>query len=110
MGAIACLSGYADFLIDDIGANLIPDLERIRSAHRQRLSEPTQAEQLIIRTLGLELTGELATEGAEFCREVERRWGRESLDLIWAGPDQLPTLEEIKDPVAWAARVMMPEL
>ena len=76
----------------------------------QRRAEPTQGEQLITRTLGLELTGALAEQGAEFCQEVERRWGREALESIWDDPEQLPLMDELTDPVAWAARVMMPEL
>lgn len=110
VAAMAFLSGYAEFLIDEIGAKLLPDLDRIRSAHHQRRSEPPQGEQLLMRSLGLELTGDLAAQGAEFCRDVARRWGREALVGILDGPNNLPKLDELADPVAWAARVMMPDL
>lgn len=45
--------------------------------------------------------------GLEFCREVERRFGRDALDGIWDGPDRLPTSAELSDPVGWAARVLL---
>lgn len=107
--AIGFVSGYADFVLDQVGANLLPALNAIRSAHSLKEAEPTAGEQLIHRMLGLELTGELHAAGATFCAEVERRWGIEALNSIWAESEHLPKGDELTDPVAWAARVLLPE-
>ena len=48
--------------------------------------------------------------GAKFCSEVARRWGEDALANLWNGPDALPSLAELHDPVAWAARVLLPEV
>jgi uncharacterized protein (DUF2342 family) len=40
---------------------------------------------------------------------VSRRWGEEPLDGIWQGPERLPTVDELTDPVGWAARVLLDE-
>lgn len=47
--------------------------------------------------------------GTRFCDEVERRYGQPALDGIWEGPERIPTLAELDDPVGWAARVLLDE-
>lgn len=103
----AFIEGYGDFLVRKAGSDLLPDLERIESANARRRSEPDQAEQYLQQIAGLELQRHRAADAAEFCREVEQRWGEPALDRVWEQPDNLPTVDEFTDPVGWAARVMM---
>jgi len=103
----AFIEGYGDFLVRKTGSDLLPDLDRIDSANARRRSEPDQAEQYLQQIAGLELQRHRAVDAAEFCREVEQRWGEPALARVWEQPDNLPTLTEFTDPVGWAARVMM---
>ncbi len=103
----AFIEGYGDFLVRKTGSDLLPDLDRIESANARRRSEPDQAEQYLQQIAGLELQRHRAADAAEFCREVEQRWGEPALARVWEQPDNLPTLTEFTDPVGWAARVMM---
>lgn len=48
--------------------------------------------------------------GRQFCDEAERRFGMEALESIWTTADRIPTAHELKDPVAWAARVLLDDL
>jgi uncharacterized protein (DUF2342 family) len=57
--------------------------------------------------LPLPPTHDLIPAGLEFCREVERRFGRDSIDSLWDSADRLPTTVELNDPVGWAARVLL---
>jgi uncharacterized protein (DUF2342 family) len=43
--------------------------------------------------------------GAKFIAGVERQAGWSALDAAWLRPSNLPTLEEIEDPVSWLYRV-----
>ncbi|MGH8959081.1 MAG: zinc-dependent metalloprotease [Acidimicrobiia bacterium] len=52
-------------------------------------------------------TSDLVPIGLDFCRQIERRFGKEAIDGIWDGPDRLPTFAELTDPVGWAARVLL---
>ena len=52
-------------------------------------------------------TSDLVPIGLDFCRQVERRFGKEAIDGIWDGPERLPSLSELTDPVGWAARVLL---
>ncbi|MGB5168215.1 MAG: zinc-dependent metalloprotease, partial [Acidimicrobiia bacterium] len=86
---------------------LLPDLGRIESANTRRRSEPNQAEQYLQQIVGLELQRYRAADAAEFCVEIEQRWGDQALARVWEQPANLPTLPELTDPVGWTARVMM---
>ena len=43
--------------------------------------------------------------GERFILGVERHAGFSALDVVWSGPDALPTLDEISHPQQWLARV-----
>lgn len=103
----AFVEGYGDFLVRKAGSNLLPDLDRIERANSRRRSEPDQAEQYLQQIAGLDLQRHRAADAADFCRDIEQRWGEVALDRIWEQADNLPTLAELTDPVGWAARVMM---
>ena len=85
--------------------------ERLRAARlravRLRRSEPNEAEQFLQQLLGLRIDRHRAEDAASFCGEVDRRWGAETLQRLWEDPSQLPHLEELTDPVGWAARVLL---
>jgi putative hydrolase len=104
---MALLEGYAERLIDRVATGLIPETDRIREAIDRRRAEPSQGEQVLQRILGLDLEHHRYREGTVFCDEVARRWGEESLDRIWSQPEALPSLDEIGDPLGWAARVLL---
>ena len=44
-------------------------------------------------------------EGERFIEAVEAAGGPALLARVWEGPEWLPTLDEIRDPSAWIARV-----
>lgn len=107
--AVGFVSGYADRVVSTSAAKLIPELTSIQAAHLAKQSEPGTPDQLMTRIVGLELTEQLHAEGVSFCSEVERRWGTEALESVWEEPANLPRGGELADPVAWAARVLLPE-
>jgi uncharacterized protein (DUF2342 family) len=45
--------------------------------------------------------------GDTFNQEVERRYGDDALKVLWADPSRIPTAAELRDPTAWAARVLL---
>jgi len=104
---VAILAGYADHLVDRAATELLPDLDRIDTAYRLRRAEPDQASEFLVQLAGLDLRRSLADDAVSFCREVERRWGEEALQGLWQDPEHLPTVEELTDPVGWAARTLL---
>ncbi len=104
---MAFVEGYADFLMDRAAGQLVPDAARLREAMTRRRAEPSQGERVIAQMLGLELKRQQYRLGAEFCAEVDRRWGSDVLAAAWRQAANIPTLEELGDPVGWAARVLV---
>lgn len=45
--------------------------------------------------------------GDLFNQEVERRYGEDALETLWSDPTRMPTAAELRDPTAWAARVLL---
>jgi len=106
----AFVEGYGDHIVRKAGAELLPDLDRIEEANATRRAEPDQAEQYLQQVVGLELQRYRAQDAAGFSREVEERWGEQALDKIWEDPENLPRLQELTDPIGWAARVLLGDI
>ncbi len=106
---VAAISGYGDHLVRRALGELLPDLTRLEEAEARRRAEPDQSEQFLQQLAGLTLDRHRASEAATFFDEIVRRWGPETVEHVWAEPDHLPRLEELSDPVGWAARVLLDE-
>jgi uncharacterized protein (DUF2342 family) len=55
--------------------------------------------------IGLESKLNQYEQGERFIAYVERVGGPRAVDVCWRGPDQLPSLEEIRQPQRWLDRV-----
>jgi len=104
---MAVLEGHAEWLLGKAAPGLVPEAPRLREAIDRRRAEPSQGEQMLQQLIGLELRHHEYRMGTTFCDEVGRRWGEDSLGRLWEGPEFLPTLAELRDPVGWAARVLI---
>jgi putative hydrolase len=104
---IALIDGYADYTVRRAAADLLPQLDLIEEANARRRVEPNDAEQFLRQLVGLELQRHRARDAASFCVDIEHRWSDDALGRLWEEPARLPTLEELTDPVGWAARTLL---
>ena len=58
-----------------------------------------------MRLIGLEMKMKQYELGERFMQAVERRGGFSAIDRLWEGPQNLPTLDEIRYPARWLERV-----
>jgi putative hydrolase len=105
----AFIEGYGDHIVRLAGTELLPGIERIEDAYTVRRTEPDKAEQFLQQFAGLELQRWRSKDGTAFCMEVTDRWGAEALAKVWDDPENLPTLDELTDPIGWNARVLLSE-
>jgi coenzyme F420 biosynthesis associated uncharacterized protein len=100
---MSLLEGHGHVVMDRIGARELVTQERMSSALKARRQDPRSA--MLMRIVGLEMKLKQYELGARFIAGVERYAGWESLNHAWEGPDSLPTMDEIEDPVLWLERV-----
>jgi putative hydrolase len=104
---MAVVEGYGDHLVERTASGYLPDLDRIRGTAHDVREAAADNERMLHQVLGVALDPHAARSGASFCAEVSRRWGGESLDRLWEGPEMLPTWGELEDTTGWAARVLL---
>ncbi len=104
-GMMSLLEGHGDVTMDRAGAGRLPSARRfaaVLSARRRSGSPPVR---LVRKLIGLESKLNQYEQGERFIAHVERVAGPRVVDICWQGPDQLPSLEEIRQPQRWLDRV-----
>jgi coenzyme F420 biosynthesis associated uncharacterized protein len=103
--AMSLIEGHAEHVMDEIGADVLPSLPRLRAAMNHRRENRGLPWRVLERLLGLELKMRQYEIGRRFCDAVVEAGGPEALALAWTGPDALPTPAELEQPSLWIARV-----
>jgi coenzyme F420 biosynthesis associated uncharacterized protein len=103
---MSLLEGFSDYIMDEVGRGLVPDVERISARFHERRQHRTGFERAILRLTGMDLKMEQYERGEKFVRAVAEMRGRSALARIWDGPGSLPTAAEIEAPERWATRVL----
>ncbi|HMS13503.1 MAG: zinc-dependent metalloprotease [Microthrixaceae bacterium] len=104
-GLMSLLEGHGDVTMDRAGGSEIPSAERFGRVLRQRRAERSGAAALVQKLMGLDAKLAQYDQGERFIAAIEAAGGPTMLDRAFAGPDDLPTLAEIRDPEAWLGRV-----
>src|SRR4051812_11346178 len=101
---MAVLEGYAEHVMDAVGLQVIPDLERLREALHRRRRDRSGLLRVLERVIGMDLKLRQYEQGKAFCDGVVERAGITALNRVWEGPTRLPTPAELDDPGAWLVR------
>jgi coenzyme F420 biosynthesis associated uncharacterized protein len=106
--AMSIIEGYAEHVMDVVGADVLPKYEGLRTAMESRRRSRSAPERLLQKLLGLDMKMRQYEQGKAFCDAVVNERGIEALNKVWSAPEALPTPAEIKSPGAWIARVDSP--
>ena len=101
---MSLLEGHGNAVMDHLGAEHVPDQARMSDTLRQR-RQTGGAQRLFYRLTGVEMKVQQYEQGERFVHAVEDRRGPDALKAAWRSPDDLPTLEEIREPDRWLDRV-----
>jgi coenzyme F420 biosynthesis associated uncharacterized protein len=104
-GLMSLVEGHAEFVMDRVGPEVIPTIGHLRRRFDARRAGSGPVEKVVRRLLGIEMKMRQYAEGAAFVRRVVDRRGMAGFNAVWAGPERLPTAEEIRDPDVWLRRV-----
>jgi coenzyme F420 biosynthesis associated uncharacterized protein len=102
---MSLLEGFGDHVMDEVGRDLVPGVERISARFHARREQRTPFERAMLRITGMDLKMEQYRKGEAFVAEIERLAGAAALRRLWDGPDTLPTPEEIERPADWVRRL-----
>ncbi|MFV9503587.1 MAG: zinc-dependent metalloprotease [Oscillochloridaceae bacterium umkhey_bin13] len=102
---MAIVEGYGNHVMNAVGKRLLPSFEQIEHQVAQRQSSRTLLEQLINRVTGMDLKLAQYQQGEAFINSVIAERGSAFAHRVWEGPENLPTMTEIRNPQLWIARM-----
>jgi coenzyme F420 biosynthesis associated uncharacterized protein len=102
---MSLLEGYSNHVMNAAGARILPNFVELHDRFERRGERRGALERAIMRLTGLDLKMEQYAAGERFADAVIAQRGREFLNRVWSGPELLPSLDEIRAPARWIARV-----
>src|SRR5215210_8747909 len=102
---MSVIEGYSDFVMHNVGESLVPHYEHLRARMAKSRAHRPPLETAIFRITGLDVKLEQYRLGERFADAVVRRVGMKGLNRVWERAENMPTLEEIRDPGLWMERV-----
>jgi coenzyme F420 biosynthesis associated uncharacterized protein len=102
--AMSLIEGHAEHVMDAVGAEVLPSLERMRAAMTRRRHNRAWTWRILERLLGLEMKMRQYEVGRAFCDEVVAAGGPSALARVWGSPSMLPTAAELQEPSLWLER------
>ena len=105
--AVMCLlEGFGDYVMDEVGRDLVYDVEKISERFHARREQRGGFERAMMRVTGRDLKMEQYKQGERCVAAIAKARGAEALQALWLGPETLPRPEEIEMPSKWLARVL----
>jgi coenzyme F420 biosynthesis associated uncharacterized protein len=102
---MSLLEGFSDYVMDEVGRDLVPGVERISAKfHERRNARRSPFERAVMRLTGMDVKLEQYARGVAFVRAIAEAGGAGALNRLWSGPEMLPLPGEIDDPRAWLRR------
>jgi len=103
---MSLLEGFSDYVMDEVGRELVPDVERISARFHERRANRTAFERSMLRLTGMDLKLEQYKRGERFVSAIAAARGRAALTHLWDGPESLPRDDELETPERWIVRVL----
>ncbi|WP_106850556.1 zinc-dependent metalloprotease [Blastococcus sp. Marseille-P5729] len=103
--AMSLLEGHAEYVMDEVGSDVIPTVASIRRKFTARRKGRSPLDRFFRKLLGLEAKMKQYAEGRHFVDGVVREVGMAGFNRVWTSPETLPTRAELGDPAAWISRV-----
>ncbi len=104
---MSLLEGFSDWVMDEVGAQVLPDVAQIRARFEARRSQRRGPfDRFVARITGLDMKLEQYRRGERFVAGVAAAGGQEAIDALWRGPSSLPSETELANPATWVRRVV----
>jgi coenzyme F420 biosynthesis associated uncharacterized protein len=104
-GLMSLLEGHGDITMTRAVGPLVPNALRFERILRERRRNTNPLSRTIMRLTGVEAKLNQYAAGVRFITAIEAEGGDRAVDRCWLSPDHLPTLEEVRSPALWSARM-----
>lgn len=104
-GMMSLLEGHGDITMDRAGQDLVPSADRFGKVLRERRESARGMARVFQQLIGLQAKLAQYAQGEAFITDVERAGGQQLLSRAWEGPENLPSILEIRDPQRWIDRM-----
>jgi coenzyme F420 biosynthesis associated uncharacterized protein len=105
---MSLLEGHGDVTMDRVGSDDVPDAAWFSRVLHERRKHAGILTRLLMQLVGLEAKMRQYEQGERFIAAVESTAGPELFARVWEGPENLPSMEEIRQPDLWVARLGTP--
>lgn len=102
---MAVVEGHGNYVMDRVGAEVIPSFHRMRESFDRRRDQSTRVQRIVNQAIGLDMKMRQYELGQRFCEAVVARGGEQALAHLWSAPDNMPSLAELNAPESWVTRV-----
>jgi coenzyme F420 biosynthesis associated uncharacterized protein len=103
---MSLIEGHAEYVMDGVGPDVVPTVRTLRKRFAQRRKGRGPFDRVLRRLLGLEQKMKQYADGRTFVGGVIDLAGMEGFNRVWAGPENLPRIEELTAPALWVERVL----
>lgn len=103
---LSVTEGYAAHAGNEVGTQIVAEHAKIAEGMARRDASPSEGKTALTGLLGLSVDRSLRSAGITFCAAVVKLKGIETLNKVFEAPDNLPTLDEVRDPFQWIERVV----
>lgn len=102
---MSLVEGYGNHVMNAVGRRLLPSFDQIEQRVAQRQQTKTLVEQLFNRITGMDLKLLQYQQGEAFVNAVVDARGIVFAARVWERVEHLPTMDEIRNPMQWVARM-----
>ncbi len=102
---MAVVEGFGNHVMNTVGSQLLPSFHHIEQTIAERKLRRTTFDQIVAYLTGLDLKQAQYQLGEAFVDRIVAERGIRGATRLWAGPESLPTMAEIRQPELWLQRV-----
>lgn len=102
---MSLVEGYSNHIMNAVGKEILPSFDLIEKRMAERQKSKTLIEQIFYRLTGMDLKMAQYQQGEAFVNAVVNARGIAFAARVWDRAENLPTLQEIRQPEQWIARI-----
>ncbi len=103
-GLMSLLEGHGDVTMNRAVGTLVPSAARFATVLQARRRRSNPLTRLMLRLTGIEGKLNQYAAGERFIAAIEAHGGNRAVDVCWRAADNLPSMEEIRNPRLWLDR------